>query len=64
MEEVHQDVSNDCFKIATPSLATSSSSGYKSGGMVPEGGKSPLLRKYVPSKDLGTSKTTSESTIL
>ena len=64
MEKVHQVVSSECSKIATPSLATSSSSGYNSGVSVPEGGKSPPLAKYVSLEDLNSNKSTGESTIV
>ena len=64
MENVNPVDSNEYSKIATSSLATLSSSGYNSGENVPEEGKSPPLRKSVSLKDLDSSKTTGESTIV
>ena len=56
-------VVTDCqSNIATPSLTTSTSSGYKSEEVESEGGKHPICRKYihVPSNGWNNSKTNGE----
>ena len=54
-----QVVTNDQSNIATPSFATSTSSGYKSEVMESEGGKHPC-RKYIPSNGWDSSKVIGE----
>ena len=55
-----QIVTDEQPNITTPSLTTSTSSGYKSEEMESEGGEHPTCRKYVPSNGRDSSKAIGE----